>query len=116
MMNLKWNTAMLWRRSATGRSRSATRPRLTKPSNAGHILAAVGKSGYEEAADLAIEVIENPKEIDAVRLYALQALRNLFAAPDVEDPKASWVKKPERELKAIQTLIAFIVRKPPLGP
>ena len=75
--------------------------------NAARILAFVGRSGYEESADLAIEVIENPKESDAVRLYALQALRLLFAVNSPDDKKASCVTKPERELKAIQALLAL---------
>src|SRR5207247_5253087 len=82
--------------------------------NAARILSFVGRSGYEDAADLAVEIIENPKESDAVRLYALQTLRLLFAVNNPEDKKASWVTKPERELKAIEALIAYIARKPPL--
>jgi hypothetical protein len=83
--------------------------------NAARILSALAKSGYEETADVAIEIIENPKESDAVRLYALQALRHLFAVPNAENPAASVVSKPERELKAVQALIAYIVRKPTLA-
>ena len=82
--------------------------------NAARILAAVGRSGYEESADLAMDVIENPNESDAVRMYALQTLRLLLAVPNLEDKKASAITKADRELKVAQTLIAFIGRQPPL--
>jgi hypothetical protein len=83
--------------------------------NAARILSFLGKSGFEETADLAIDVIDNPNESDAVRLFALQAIRNLLAAPNFDNPKASCITKSDRELKTAEALIAFIGRKPPLN-
>src|SRR5258706_9837150 len=60
--------------------------------------------------------METPKESDAVKLCALKALRFVFRVNNPENPKASAITKADRELKAVQTLIAFIARKPPLGP
>ena len=79
--------------------------------NAARLLSLVARMGYEESADVAIAVIENPKEIDAVRFWALQALRNLFTAVNPDFPEKSVVTKADRELKAVQALIGFISRK-----
>ncbi|MFL5342647.1 MAG: hypothetical protein ACJ8F7_21150 [Gemmataceae bacterium] len=80
--------------------------------NACRLLATVARSGYEECADLAVEIIDNPKESDGVRYYCLQALKNLFAAYNVDFPEKSVITKADRELKAVQSLINFIMRKP----
>lgn len=80
--------------------------------NAARYVAALGKSGYEDLADTAIAMIENPAIHDAVKLYYLEALKNLFAARNPEQPEKSVFKNPQREHKAIKTLIDFINRKP----
>lgn len=79
--------------------------------NGARYLSEVGRSGYEGCLDVAIEIINNPAEIDAVRLYALRTIKNVFAAINTDDPTKSTVTTPERERKAIDTLIAFLTRK-----
>jgi len=86
--------------------------------NAGRILAQLGKSGYVktddkhvDTVDIALDVLQNPKEIDAVRLYALQALKYLLALPNPPGmDKSLLAKQPEREKQIIVTLIQFISR------
>ena len=82
--------------------------------NATRLLALLAKSGYEETADVAVEIIENPKESDGVRFYCFQALKNLFSAYNPDFPEKSVVSKPARELKAVLALIHYITRTPPL--
>jgi hypothetical protein len=87
--------------------------------NAARILAQLGKSGYVktddkglDTVDIALEVLENPKESDAVRVFALQALRNLLARPNPAGwEKTLLAKQPEREKKIILALIQFITRE-----
>src|SRR5262245_40564241 len=80
------------------------RPGNSKPIvrvNAARMLANLAKSGFEPAADTAVEVIANPKEMDAVRVYALEALQNLFAVSDPLSPEKSVLgNDPARERKA----------------
>lgn len=83
--------------------------------NAARYVAALGKSGYEDLADTAIAMIENPAIHDAVKLYYLQALKNLFATPNQDAPEKSVFKNAAREQKAIKTLINFITRKPAIS-
>jgi hypothetical protein len=86
--------------------------------NAARILARLGESGFVktddkqvDTVDIALDVIQNPKEIDAVRLYALQALKNLLALPNPAGmDKSLLAKTPEREKQIILTLIQFISR------
>ena len=86
--------------------------------NAAIILAQLGKSGYVktddkhvDTVDIALDILQNPKEIDAVRLYALQALKNLLALPNPAGMEKTLVAKtPEREKQIILTLVQFISR------
>jgi hypothetical protein len=81
--------------------------------NAARMLSITAKSGYEELADAAIDIITDPKQHDAVKFYVLEALGHLFAAPHPEaGPERSVFKNADREAKAIVTLIDFISRKP----
>src|SRR5262245_51244463 len=84
--------------------------------NAGRCVAALGKSGYEPLADDCVAIIDNPAISDAIKFYYLQALKNLFAAPNAEAPEKSVFNDKQRELKAIKSLIAFATRKPTLSP
>jgi hypothetical protein len=86
--------------------------------NAARILARLGSSGYVrtddksvDTVDIALDILQNPKEIDAVKVYALQALKNLLALPNQAMPERSLLgKQPEREKKVILALIEFITR------
>ncbi|HLW67225.1 MAG TPA: hypothetical protein VKS79_18065 [Gemmataceae bacterium] len=86
--------------------------------NAARILARLGESGFVktddklvDTVDIALDVIQNPKEFDAVRLYALQALKNLLALPNPAGmDKSLLAKTPEREKQIILALIQFVSR------
>src|SRR5262245_38896823 len=52
--------------------------------NTGRCVSALAKSGYEPLADNCVAIIDNPAVGDAIRLYFLQALKNLFATPNQE--------------------------------
>ena len=82
--------------------------------NAARMLSEVARSGYEGCVDVAVEIITNPKENDAVRLYAFRALKNVFSAYNADDPSKSVVTTPAKERAAIEALIAYISQKPSL--
>jgi hypothetical protein len=79
--------------------------------NGARVLSEVARSGYPGCVDVALEIIDNPKENDAVKLYALRALRNAFAAVNSDDPSRSNITNAAQERKAIESLIAFLTRK-----
>ncbi len=85
---------------------------------AARMLASLGRSGYEQTIDLAAELIDNPAEHDAVKLFALKAIENLFTIPNATPGESdrSIITDPKRELRAIQSLLAFVQRKPALAP
>jgi hypothetical protein len=75
--------------------------------NAGRVLSAIAETGQGDAADVAVALIQNPEESDAVKLYALRALKELFALPPAS--KTNW--SPARELNSIQAVQAYLTRK-----
>jgi len=83
--------------------------------NAARALSIVAKSGYEGVAPYATEILNDPKQHDAVKVYVLQALHNLFAVPNREREERSVLAKDEDEVAPIQALISFIARKPNYG-
>jgi hypothetical protein len=76
--------------------------------NAAMILAHLGRVGFEEAADTMVEIVNDPKQIDAVKLYALRGLKELFALQRQERP--FQFKDREREVRSIQALLKFLDR------
>lgn len=78
--------------------------------NAARMLAVVGKSGHPEVAALALDILSNPKEFDAVKFYALQALKNVFAACDPTNADKSTFTDADLEKRAIKALIDFVQR------
>jgi hypothetical protein len=86
--------------------------------NAAWMAAEVGKMGYEGAAELYIKILEKEDMNDAVKLWALKGLDNLFTiTPDPVIPdktvfqqKDRLVELPPLERKAIQALINYIER------
>src|SRR5207245_3342915 len=71
------------------------------------ILARLGETGQEEFADPLAKVVEDKDQLDAVKLFALRGLKELFDAVEK-------FKDPEREARAVQAVIAFI-RRPLTG-
>jgi hypothetical protein len=75
--------------------------------NAARMLAGIAETGQGEVADTAILLIQNPQESDAVKLYALRALKELFALP--ASAKTGWNQN--RETQSIQAVQAYLTRK-----
>jgi hypothetical protein len=70
--------------------------------NAARILGYLCKAGNEDAADLLVEALRDPNEIDAVKLYCLRGLKDLFS-----------VKTPakEREPRLILAMLDYLKQK-----
>jgi hypothetical protein len=87
--------------------------------NAARMIAEVGRAGYDGAAESCIAILAKPEESDAVKLYALQALKNLFfIVADRDVPEKTVFQKnnngvlPSLEQQSINALIDYIFRQP----
>jgi hypothetical protein len=89
--------------------------------NAARLLAFVGMTGYEGAAALALQILNDPQQPDGVKNYALETLTNLFAfAPDAANADVSVfdqgatgeAKAKNRALRneCIQSLCDFVTK------
>jgi hypothetical protein len=76
--------------------------------NAAMVLARLAATGQEQAADVLAKVVADPKENDAVKLYALRGLRDIFALGQGENPV--YFKNRELEGRCIATLIAYVAQ------
>ncbi|HEY1380376.1 MAG TPA: hypothetical protein VGF55_26475, partial [Gemmataceae bacterium] len=94
--------------------------------NATRMIAEVCRSGYDGAAEACLKVLAKADESDAVKLYALQGLKDLFSIlpnpPTQTDPgipektvfqKDNTGNLSPLERKCIQALTDFIFRQPP---
>jgi GGDEF domain-containing protein len=91
-----------------------TNPRLIARVNGAEMLALVAKAGYEDAAEVLLEVIKDDKQSDAVRYWAYRGLYELFRQANREEPT---LKNKAREAECILALGKAIDRKGPMaGP
>jgi hypothetical protein len=67
--------------------------------NGARVLALLAWAGQEEASDALLEVIKEPNESDAVKLYALRGFKDLF---ELKQPSK------EREAGYIQALVQYL--------
>lgn len=74
--------------------------------NAARILARLGECGVEDVSDDMVAVVNDKDQIDAVKLYALRGLRDLF------ETNGGRLKDPGRESRCVLALIEFL-RRPP---
>jgi hypothetical protein len=86
--------------------------------NAAWMAAEVGKMGYDGAAELYIKILEKEDMSDAIKLWALKGLYNLFAIqPDAIAPDKTVFQNNNQgqlaqlEIRAIQALINYIELK-----
>lgn len=86
-------------------------PKVIARVNAAIILAQLAKAGQENAVDVLVEILQDPKENDAVKLYALRGLKEAFTSVSDESP---FTDK-EREGRAIAALLDYLNRKPTLS-
>jgi hypothetical protein len=70
--------------------------------NAAQMLPMLGKGKNAEFSDLLTELINDPKQHDAVKLYAIKALADFLPLPTVTD---------ERDFKRVDALMRYIERK-----
>ena len=88
--------------------------KATKPIsrvNAARMLALTGRTGYEGLADTYVGYVSDDKTSDAVKLYALQGLKNLLALKPEEETKTGHVIQDRVKFgKTVQALIDFINR------
>jgi hypothetical protein len=77
--------------------------------NAAMILERLAEYGYAEAADVLVEAIQDPKESDAVRLFAFRGLKKLFSLEHGDAPRTF---KAERRDRWVQALINYLSSKP----
>jgi hypothetical protein len=87
--------------------------------NAARMIAELGRAGYDGAAETCIAILAKPEESDAVKLYALQGLKNLFfIVADLDVPEKTVFQKdntgtlPALEQRSIKALIDYIFRQP----
>jgi hypothetical protein len=72
--------------------------------NTARLLAAVAVAGYEEVADTLLDLITDPEENGAVKVWAFRGLKELF----LQGTPAQSILAPKREQEAIVALIDFI--------
>ena len=86
--------------------------------NAAMVLARLGETGLEEVAGLLCEVVADPENDDAVKLFALEGLKNLFKGERSKDANGEIVfqrarfKNEDAEFRCVRTLVDFLKRKP----
>jgi hypothetical protein len=80
--------------------------------NAARILAHLAETGQENLTAPLVELLEDAKQFDGVKFYALRGLRDLFA----NGFKKTATAPDERLVRGAQALINFINRKPTYGP
>jgi hypothetical protein len=80
------------------------------------VLDQLAKTGYVEVADTLIQIMEDPKESDAVKLYAVRGLRDLFALQHLQPPPPILITADKkREARCIAALHKFVNRPSPLS-
>lgn len=84
--------------------------------NSVRLISIIARSGYDGAGNAAVEIINDPQHHDAIKLYALEALNNLFSVPNPDRADRSMFLNPDDELRAVTTVIGFIARKPAIAP
>src|SRR4029079_10782936 len=80
--------------------------------NAARVLARLGECGQQNAVELLVGTLDDPEQIDAVKLYALKGVAGLFEFAQI----AELTLDKNREAACIQALLRFLARKPKLAP
>jgi len=90
--------------------------------NAARILARIAESGQEKAAGEMLKVLNDKKQLDAVKNWIFHGLEGLFnasywwvAIPGNERPNHRAFKNEALEDQCIQALVEFILRKPTIS-
>ncbi len=87
--------------------------------NAVRMLSVVALIGCDDVAAVALEILEDPKESEGVKLYALQTLKHIFAfVSEPGAPEKSVFRKETREVehKSIQFLCDYVLKPKTIAP
>ena len=82
--------------------------------NAAIVLAKLGESGNEAVVKPLLAILKDKNQNDAVKLWALIGLKNLFRAKS--NPDVEGFKDRDEEVDYIHELLEFLARKPSLPP
>jgi hypothetical protein len=82
--------------------------------NAAMLLAQLAATGVEDAADVLVDIIGDPSENEAVKLFAFRGLKDIFSLGRADNTSA--FKKKDREAKCAQALLDYVNRKLTLHP
>jgi hypothetical protein len=82
--------------------------------NAAIVLARLGETGDEAVVKPLLKILNDKKQYDAVKLYALKGLKNVFRAKNQQD--AEPFKDRDDESDYVRDMLEFMVRKPNLPP
>jgi hypothetical protein len=89
-------------------------PKVIARVNAAMLLARLAATGTEEAVGVLADVIQDPKENDAVRLWALRGLKDFFALGQGDN--SNPFRNKDREAHCIVVLLDYLGRKLPPSP
>jgi hypothetical protein len=83
--------------------------------NAAIVLARLGETGDEAVVKPLLKILNDKNQYDAVKLYALIGLKNVFRAKKTSDPPEQF-KDRDDESDYVRDMLEFMVRKPNLPP
>ncbi len=83
--------------------------------NAAMTLARLAATGQEDAAEILADVVADPAEQEAVKLYAFRGLRDLFALTQLPNNPFQFKNK-ERETRCIAALLDYVSKPAPASP
>jgi hypothetical protein len=83
---------------------------------AGVMLPALARLGSEDVGDYLVEILNDPKKHDALKVHALKGLAEFFAAlPPRVDPDTVDEKVRARDRARVEAVLAFLERKSPVA-
>jgi hypothetical protein len=83
--------------------------------NAAMLLAELARTGQEVAADPLAEILRKPQESDAVKLWAVRGLHDIFALEPGAGGNVDVFQDKEREARCIQALLDYLSAKSKLS-
>jgi hypothetical protein len=84
--------------------------------NAAIVLARLGETGDEAVVKPLLKILNDKNQYDAVKLYALMGLKNVFRAKNSGDPNQPPWKDVDDRSDYARDMLEFMVRKPNLPP
>jgi hypothetical protein len=83
--------------------------------NAAIVLARLGETGDEAVVKPLLKILNDNNQYDAVKLYALIGLKNVFRAKNAPDAEKAF-KDVDDESDYVRDMLEFMLRKPNLPP